>query len=189
AAEPVGAVATSAPATGETRKRTTQPAARNCNGSPARKADGKAPRIIEPAPVVAPPEIELVNEADDDRDNIQPGDRVLLIVENDIAFSRFLLDAARERGFKGLVTSMGASALAMIREYHPDVMTLDIFLPDIEGWRVLERLKNDLHTRHIPVCVVSTDEARERALRSGALAFIAKPIQSRDLLDSMLNQL
>src|SRR5262249_52754348 len=106
----------------------------------------------------------LVNEADDDRNCICPGDKVLLIVDNDTAFARFLLDAAREKGFKGLVTSLGASALQMTREYEPDALTLDIFLPDMEGWRVLERLKNDMHTRHVPVCIVSTDDARERAL-------------------------
>ena len=130
----------------------------------------------------------LINEVGDDRDNIQPGDRVLLIVENDLGFARFLLDAAREKGFKGLVTSLGAAALAMAREYKPDAITLDIFLPDIDGWRVLERLKNDVATRHIPVCVISTDEARERALASGALAFVAKPIQTRDTLDELLDR-
>src|SRR6185369_12376470 len=87
---------------------------------------------------------------------------------------------------KGLVTSLGAAALALAREYKPDALTLDIYLPDIEGWRVLDRLKNDVATRHIPVCVISTDEARERALSSGAFAFVAKPIQSRDILDNLL---
>ena len=111
---------------------------------------------------------------------------MLLIVENDVGFARFLLDAAREQGMKGLVTSLGAAALALAREYKPDAITLDIFLPDIDGWRVLERLKNDLATRHLPVCVISTDEARRRALASGAIAFLAKPIQSRDVLDGML---
>jgi CheY-like chemotaxis protein len=129
----------------------------------------------------------LVNEIGDDRDDIRPGDRVLLIVENDIGFARFLLDAAREKGFKGLVTSLGAAALALTREYKPDAITLDIYLPDIAGWRVLERLKNDVATRHIPVCVISTDESRDRALSSGALAFVAKPIQSRDVLDGLLD--
>src|SRR5207244_6251243 len=118
----------------------------------------------------------LSNEAGDDRDHSGSGDRVLLIVENDLGFARFLLDAAREKGFKGLVTSLGAVALAMTREYKPDAMTLDIYLPDIEGWRVLERLKYDVTTRHIPVCVISTDESRDRALGSGALAFVSKPI-------------
>jgi HAMP domain-containing protein/signal transduction histidine kinase/CheY-like chemotaxis protein len=129
----------------------------------------------------------LVNEVGDDRDDIQPGDKVLLIVENDLGFAKFLLDAAREKGFKGLVTSLGAVALALTREYKPDAITLDIYLPDIAGWRVLERLKNDVATRHVPVCVISTDESRDRALASGALAFLAKPIQSRDLLDGLLH--
>ena len=68
----------------------------------------------------------------------------------------------------------------MTREYKPSVLTLDIYLPDMEGWRVLERLKSDAVTRHIPICVISTDDARERALGSGALAFVAKPIKTRD---------
>ena len=84
------------------------------------------------------------------------------------------------------MTSLGAAALALTREYKPTAITLDIFLPDIEGWRVLERLKNDIATRHIPVCVISTEEARERALNSGALRFVAKPIQSKDVLDALL---
>jgi HAMP domain-containing protein/signal transduction histidine kinase/DNA-binding response OmpR family regulator len=134
----------------------------------------------------APP---LINEVGDDRDNIHPGDRLVMIVENDLGFARFLLDAAREKGFKGLVTSFGAAALAMTREYRPDVLMLDIYLPDIEGWRVLDRLKNDVFTRHIPVCVISTDDARERALQSGALAFVAKPIQTKKILDELLDKL
>jgi HAMP domain-containing protein/signal transduction histidine kinase/DNA-binding response OmpR family regulator len=138
----------------------------------------------------AEPEIgHLVNEVGDDRQDIQPGDRVLLIVENDLAFARFLLETAREKGFKGLVTSLGAAALALTREYNPDALTLDIYLPDIEGWRVLERLKKDVATRHIPICVISTEDAREQALASGALAFLAKPIPSRDLLDALLDHI
>jgi len=142
------------------------------------------------APANEPEEPEsLVNEYGDDRDEIRPGDRVLLIVENDIGFARFLLDAAREKGFKGLVTPLGASALALTREYNPDAITLDIHLPDIDGWRVLERLKKDPATRHVPVYAVSTDDSKERALVSGCLAFVSKPIQSRDVLDGMLDHL
>ena len=141
---------------------------------------------VQETPDVEPDIAHLLNEVGDDRDTIQPGDRVLLIVENDLAFARFLLDTAREKGFKGLVTSLGAAALALTREYKPDAITLDIYLPDIEGWRILERLKNDIGTRHIPVCVISTDESRDRALASGALAFVAKPIQNRDMLDGLL---
>jgi CheY-like chemotaxis protein len=132
---------------------------------------------------------ELVNEAGDDRDVIAPGDEVLLIIENDLAFARFLLDTAREKGYKGLVTSMGAAALALVQEYRPRAITLDIFLTDIDGWRVLARLKNDVATRHIPVYVISTEDARERAIRSGAKAFIAKPIQNKQVLTAMLDEM
>src|SRR5262249_55874910 len=146
-----------------------------------------APVYRAPSPVIVaePDPIEtLVNEYGDDRDDIRAGDRVLLIVENDTNFARFLLDAAREKGFKGLVTSLGAAALALAGEYDPDAVPLDIHLPDIDGWRVLERLKKDPNTRHVPVVVVSTDDAKERTLSSGCLAFLGKPIQSRDALDS-----
>jgi HAMP domain-containing protein/signal transduction histidine kinase/CheY-like chemotaxis protein len=129
---------------------------------------------------------EVPNEVGDDRNELRPGDRILLIVENDLAFSRFILEAAREIGFKGLVTSMGADALTLTREYKPHAITLDLNLPDIDGWRVLDRLKNDLATRHIPVCVVSTDESRDRALNSGAFLFLAKPLQNAQVLERLL---
>ncbi|HNN98090.1 MAG TPA: response regulator, partial [Pseudomonadota bacterium] len=125
----------------------------------------------------------------DDRDQIQPGDLVLLIVENDLAFARFLLDTARQKGFKGVVTSLGAAALALTREYNPHAMTLDICLPDMEGWRVLDRLKNDLETRHIPVAVISTEESRQRALGAGVLAYVIKPLQSQEALEGLLDYL
>jgi len=153
-----------------------------------------APMALEPpAPQPAEdPDSEvalLPNPADDDRGDILPGDKVLLIVENDLAFASVLLQAARHNGFKGLVSSSGAAALAMTRDFHPAVITLDIFLPDMQGWRVLERLKADLTTRHIPICVVSTDDARQRALNSGAVGFLSKPLQSVDQVEQALANL
>ncbi|HEY4080204.1 MAG TPA: HAMP domain-containing protein [Burkholderiaceae bacterium] len=131
----------------------------------------------------------FANLADDDRDEISAGDRVLLIVENDLAFAQVLLEAARQAGLKGLVSTTGAGALTMAREYHPSLLTLDIFLPDMQGWRILDRLKTDVMTRHIPVCVVSTDESRDRALQAGAIGFLAKPLQSKDAVDLAVNDL
>jgi signal transduction histidine kinase/DNA-binding response OmpR family regulator/HAMP domain-containing protein len=148
-----------------------------------------APVLVEPLSPEEPVGLQFANEANDDREDIGPGDRVLLIVENDLGFAKILLEAARDKGFKGVVASSGAAALAMVREYQPAVLTLDIFLPDMQGWRVLERLKADLSTRHIPVCVVSTDEARDRALDSGAIGFISKPLTSRDLVDRAIERL
>src|SRR5579862_433180 len=135
----------------------------------------------------APP--ALVNEADDDRDTTHPADRSVLIVENDLAFARVLLEAAREQGLKGIVTTQGTAALSLVHEFMPDAIILDINLPDIEGWRVLSRLKNDLAVRHTPVHVVSTDESRERALDSGARRFVAKPIKSRKAVDEVLAEI
>jgi CheY-like chemotaxis protein len=100
-----------------------------------------------------------------------------------------MLEAARDQGFKALVTSLGASALAMTRDFKPDAITLDICLPDIDGWRVLERLKNDVQTRHIPVFVISTEEARERSLRLGALGFIPKPVHTKEELEQAVTRL
>ncbi|HWH46176.1 MAG TPA: HAMP domain-containing protein, partial [Burkholderiales bacterium] len=131
----------------------------------------------------------LINEVGDDRDNIQAGDSVVLIVENDMEFAHFLLDTAREKGYKGLVTSLGAGALMMVEKYQPAAITLDIFLPDIAGWRVLERLKYQMSSRHIPVCVISTEEEADRALRSGALTFVTKPVQSKEVLEELLDEL
>src|SRR5262249_23850764 len=166
--------------------------------APARKPAGEpapapAPVPPPPAPDAGPvPEPEppvLVNEAGDDRDSVRPGDKVLLIVENDLQFARFMLEVARERGFKGLVTSLGAAALAMTREYKPAAITLDICLPDIEGWRVLERLKTDVTTRPIPVFVISREEAHERSRALGAMGFLAKPIKTKESLQGALETL
>jgi CheY-like chemotaxis protein len=114
---------------------------------------------------------------------------VLLIVENDLRFARFLLDTAREKGFKGLVTSHGAAALALVRDFNPAAVTLDIFLPVMEGWGVLERLKNDIASRHVPVWVISTEDVSERAAQLGAYGFVSKPIQGKQVLEAMLDDL
>ncbi len=164
-------------------------AARARNAQPAAAPDSLDDWRYEENEKQASDAVAFANAADDDRANIATGDRVLLVVENDLAFARVLLAGARAAGFKGLVTSTGASALTMAREFHPAVITLDIHLPDMPGWRILDRLKGDLVTRHIPICVVSTDDARDRALQSGALGFLAKPLQSADEADAVIAQL
>jgi CheY-like chemotaxis protein len=133
--------------------------------------------------------VVFANSADDDRGDIATGERVILIVENDLAFARVLLAAGRAAGFKGLVTGTGASALTLTREFRPSVITLDIHLPDMSGWRILDRLKSDPVTRHIPICVVSTDDARDRAMQSGAIGFLPKPLQSADVADAVVADL
>ena len=71
----------------------------------------------------------------------------------------------------------------------PTMVSLDIFLPDMPGWRILDRLKADLSTRHIPICIVSTDDSRDRALSSGAIGFISKPVASTEVIDRAIAQL
>src|SRR5262249_4313093 len=105
----------------------------------------RAPVEVAPRPYVVRVEAD---EPDDDRNNVLPGDRVLLIVEDDPAFAQILLGAAHATGFKGVIESRGAIAAARARELKPDAITLDVILPDIDGWRLLGRLKEDVDTRH-----------------------------------------
>jgi signal transduction histidine kinase/HAMP domain-containing protein/CheY-like chemotaxis protein len=130
-----------------------------------------------------------VGEIADDRHALEPGDRSLLIVENDTTFARLLVDVARETGFKVLVASFGSTALALVRQYQPSAITLDISLPDMEGWRVLERLKGDFETRHVPVTVITTGEDLRRARALGACAALGKPVKTRDVLREALEDL
>jgi HAMP domain-containing protein/CheY-like chemotaxis protein/signal transduction histidine kinase len=124
----------------------------------------------------------------DDRATVQPGDRVVLIVENDPHFARILLDMAREKGFKALVAMDGETALEVVREYRPDALTLDIDLPGIDGWTVLDRLKHAPETRHIPVHILSGVGQRQRGLRQGAVNYLEKPI-SKEALDGAFDRI
>jgi len=117
----------------------------------------------------------------DDRAGISAGDRVLLIVENDLSFAPILLDAAHERGFKGVVAVRGDVGLAMAKQLKPDAITLDIDLPALDGWTVLDRLKHDPATRHIPVHIISVTDEVQRGLKLGAIAHLAKPVTKEDL--------
>ncbi|HEU4439477.1 MAG TPA: response regulator, partial [Methylomirabilota bacterium] len=125
----------------------------------------------------------------DDRERLEAGDRSLLIVENDATFARLLADVAHEAGFKVLVASFGATALALVRQYQPSAVTLDISLPDMEGWRVLERMKSDLETRHVPVTVITTGEDLRRGYALGAFATLGKPVKTREVLRETLDDL
>jgi CheY-like chemotaxis protein/signal transduction histidine kinase/HAMP domain-containing protein len=117
----------------------------------------------------------------DDRESIQPGDRVLLIVENDLNFARVLLDMAREKGFLGIIALDGETGLELSHEYKPDAITLDIDMPGIDGWQVLERLKHTPDTRHIPVHIISGVDRRQQGLMAGAIAYLEKPVDKAKL--------
>ncbi|ATB27501.1 response regulator [Melittangium boletus] len=133
-------------------------------------------------------ELAREEEVEDDRRDIESGDRTLLIIEDDIVFARILLGLAREKGFKGLVALRGDTGLAMARQYKPDAITLDLGLPVIDGWSLLDRLKHDGRTRHIPVHIISaSEEERSRGLRLGALAVLRKPV-TREALGEALGR-
>jgi HAMP domain-containing protein/CheY-like chemotaxis protein len=121
----------------------------------------------------------------DDRSTIENGDRILLIAEDDPAFAQILLDLARDRGFKGLVAQRADRALALAREYQPTAVTLDLRLPDADGWTILDRLKHDPATRHIPVHIISVDENWQRGLRLGAIDFLTKPATKESLSEAL----
>ncbi|MEG4018681.1 MULTISPECIES: HAMP domain-containing protein [unclassified Microcoleus] len=121
----------------------------------------------------------------DDRENIESGDRILLIIEDDVNFARILVDMAQEQGFKALVALRSDIGLAMAREFKPTAIMLDLNLPVMDGWTVLDRLKHDASTRHIPVHIVSVEEGRQRSLQLGAIAYLQKPVSHEALSKSL----
>ncbi len=133
---------------------------------------------------LAAPDIEPSTLADD-RDSLQPGDLVLLAIEDDVNFSQVIADFARDKGFKVVLAQSAAGGLAWARKIRPSAITLDLRLPDADGRMVLDMLKHDSSTRHIPVHVISVDEARDRMLRAGAVSFLQKPV-TKDALEGAL---
>ncbi|HSL70732.1 MAG TPA: response regulator, partial [Longimicrobiales bacterium] len=128
------------------------------------------------------------NPLADDRDSIEPGDRVVLIIENDERFAKILLDLARAKNFHALVALDGESGLRMAHEYKPDAITLDIDLPGIDGWAVLEKLKHNPATRHIPVHIVTGMGKRQQGLRLGAVSHVEKPV-SKEALEEAFDRI
>ncbi|HTD34166.1 MAG TPA: response regulator, partial [Candidatus Elarobacter sp.] len=138
-------------------------------------------RTVSPAALANGP-------VDDDRADIKPQDRVVLIIEDDTTFARILVGLARDRGFKGLMASTGVDGLALARQFLPDAITLDIGLPDVDGWTLLDQLKKDPATKAIPVHVISGEEQWQKALDSGAFAHLKKPA-SEDALTQAFDNL
>ncbi|MGB9458929.1 MAG: HAMP domain-containing protein [Bryobacteraceae bacterium] len=143
--------------------------------------EGESLDIILPAPSSTPAAVVHDIEIDDDRNLIQSGDPVLLIVEDDVTFARILVDLAHDRGIRALVALRGATALPLAREFRPGAITLDIGLPDMAGWTILDRLKHDPATRHIPVHVITGDENRRRGLALGAMTYLEKSVTKGNL--------
>jgi CheY-like chemotaxis protein len=129
-----------------------------------------------------------VERIPDDRDDIEPGDAVLLIIEDDPHYARVLSDLARENGFKVVIAMRGREALELALEFRPTAISLDVFLPDMLGWTVLSQLKQNPITRHIPVQILTMEEDRQHGLTRGAYSFLTKPA-STESLESALSRI
>ena len=152
-----------------------------------RPSDTQALRLPPPARTLsAPPNPSVPLE--DDRARIQPGGRSILIVEDDLAFAKLLLEKIRERGFAAVVADNGLSAVALAEEFLPSAIILDVMLPGMDGWGVMQRLTDNIRTRHIPIhCITCLDE-RQKALRMGAIGFTSKPL-TKDQLELVLSDI
>lgn len=124
----------------------------------------------------------------DDRDTIQPGDRVMLVIEDDPAFAGILCDLARELGFRCVCVDRADHAVPAARRFRPQAIVLDIHLPDHSGLSALDRLKRDTTTRHIPVHVISAQDYTQAALSQGAVGYLLKPV-ARDQLKTAIRNL
>lgn len=130
------------------------------------------------APSPAPPVLE------DDRESLQSGEKSLLIIEDDVDFAKLLMELAREKGFKCLRAADGHNGLELARQYKPGAVILDIGLPQVDGWTVMEHIKEDSRTRHIPVHFVSGSDYSHGARQMGAIGYSMKPVNMSELSDA-----
>jgi len=144
------------------------------------------PAVLETAG--QPPEEAADKMVRDDRRQITSDDKSLLIVEDDPAFASLLLDLAREKGYKGLVAEDGETGLHLAYYYRPSAVLLDMGLPGISGREVLERLKNNPDTRHIPVQFISASDQSTDIMQLGAIGYLTKPV-SVEKLDQVFSRI
>jgi CheY-like chemotaxis protein len=141
--------------------------------------------------VAIPPDTDSVRASlqpiRDDREHIRAGDKVLLIIEDDETFAGLLLGMAREKGFKGVVATRGDTGLALANELLPDAITLDIRLPVVDGWQLIQKLKKNPRTRHIPVHVITVTDQRQRGPQMHAFAYLEKPVTKEGLETAFMN--
>jgi CheY-like chemotaxis protein/CHASE3 domain sensor protein len=155
-------------------------------GPPA--PSGRPPMAAAAAPAPAPPAAPPAPGVGDDRDRLEAGTRRILVIEDDVAFAGILADLAHELGFHCLLAHTAADGLAAATRYQPSAILLDVQLPDQSGLGVLDQLKRDPRTRHVPVHVVSVDDYAHEALERGAIGYALKPVP-RDQLVAAIRQL
>ena len=123
---------------------------------------------------------------DDDRHNIAPGDKVILVIEDDVRFTKIIIDKAHDLGLKAIVAVTYLEIFNSIKDHSPIAITVDVNLPESNGWKLLKLLKNDLNLRHIPVHLISGEENRVLAMKYGAQSFHLKPLSNKSL-DELLS--
>ena len=126
------------------------------------------------------------HRVEDDREKLSGNQRVILVVEDDLAFARIMYDLAHESGFRCLIATTAEEGLAVAAQYRPSAVVLDIGLPDQSGLSVLDRLKHDSRTRHIPVHVVSAHDYSRTALALGAVGYMLKPVKREELAQALV---
>ena len=155
-------------------------------GSPAVEQPTRATAASAAQRPKARPELEPAPPAvDDDRARLQSGERSILVIEDDPAFARILRDVLREQRFRALVAGTAAEGLRLAEQLAPSAVLLDINLPDHSGLSVLEHLKRNPETRHIPVHVVSAMENAQQALEMGAVGYALKPVDREQLIEAI----
>jgi signal transduction histidine kinase/CheY-like chemotaxis protein len=123
----------------------------------------------------------IPDEIDDDRNDIAPDDKIILIVEDDVNFAKSLMDFAKQKGYKTLSAVRGDKGIELARKYLPAGILLDIQLPVKSGWDVMDAIKADPTTRHIPVHMMSSYQLKNESLNKGAIDFINKPVAFEQL--------
>jgi CheY-like chemotaxis protein/nitrogen-specific signal transduction histidine kinase len=151
---------------------------------------GTAPNVEAPAELslaLSPKKIHQPKHLlNDDRLDITDDDKILLIVEDDLIFARLLLSTARRNGFKALHATNGTSAIDLAKNFKPIGIVLDLGLPDINGFEVMEKLQNDHNTKRIPIHVVSGFDGDLQEQATGAAAFFTKPVTSEQIENAII---
>lgn len=123
----------------------------------------------------------------DDREKLEKGDKTILVIEDDQDFARILMNQCHKHAFKCLVSATGEDGLELAEKYLPEAIILDIYLPGMNGWHVLDALKNNIQTRHIPVHIISVEEVTIDAFKKGAIGYLTKPVTKEHLEEAFKN--
>jgi CheY-like chemotaxis protein len=133
-----------------------------------------------------PPSVPKGHDTRDDRDQLD-GQRLILVIEDDLAFARILYDLAHDSGFQCIIAASAEEGIALALQYVPSAIILDMGLPDHSGLSVLDRLKHDARTRHIPVHIASVSDYSQTALSMGAVGYMLKPVKREELVHAFEN--